>query len=181
MASGLDYLHNCHYMRGGSQKGKHLQFHYLMSFDQNNILIKDNGKACLSDFGCTLLLDEELLGSSTLTIISVRWSALVLSEEVFKPRPSDIRFWRLVLRYGNLGSRSCSLYQFACTLKLLLCGSLPDSYHAGMPDRQVTLALQRGRKPLGPAYHQVSELVWESLQCCWEYKSGQRPSVSGFK
>lgn len=49
----------------------------LTSFSQSNVLIKDNGKACLSDFGLSRIF-MEATGSSYLTSTlqgNVRWAA----------------------------------------------------------------------------------------------------------
>jgi len=54
----------------------------LISFLQSNVLIKDNGKACLSDFGLSRIF-METTGSSYLTSTvrgSVRWAAPELFE-----------------------------------------------------------------------------------------------------
>lgn len=54
----------------------------LISFSQSNVLIKDNGKACLSDFGLSRIF-METTGSSYLTSTvrgSVRWAAPELFE-----------------------------------------------------------------------------------------------------
>lgn len=131
MVSGLEYLHECHYVHG-DLKGVDIHIFCLTHcsacfFYQNNILIKDNGEACLGDFGCTMLLDDELLVQFP-QMVNVRWNApeLVLTGEVTRQTySSDVwAFAMVILEVGHINYIS-----FALALKFLFCRYLLNSYH----------------------------------------------------
>ncbi|KAG9317971.1 kinase-like domain-containing protein [Chiua virens] len=136
----------------------------------SNVLIKDNGKACLSDFGLSRIF-METTGSSYLTSTirgSVRWAAPELFE-VDEEQQEHV-----------LPSLQSDIYSFGSTMLQVLTGKIP--YHYYKNDAQVLIALSRGLRPARPEEPNIDDVHWEFMQRCWANQSkwsskNARPSI----
>ncbi|CAK5271870.1 unnamed protein product [Mycena citricolor] len=152
VADGLNYLHENSIVHG--------------DLTGSNILIDDEGKAHLCDFGLSTIV-AEICGSSSLTSCiggAVRWadSALyTLSEDedlVVTTRNDIYSFGSVTLEASGL---------------CLLSGRIP--YHYMRSDAQVVIELHKGNKPRRPAQSFVTDLQWAFIQRCWNVDQGSRP------
>ncbi|KAF8437649.1 kinase-like domain-containing protein [Boletus edulis BED1] len=139
----------------------------------SNVLIKDNGKACLSDFGLSRIF-METTGSSYLTSTvrgSVRWAA----PELFEIGEEQQKETVLVLP-----STQSDIYSFSSTMLQVFTGKVP--YHYYKNDAQVLVALSRGLRPARPDEPSIDDIHWEFMQKCWASQSkwsskNFRPSI----
>ncbi|RDB14785.1 Serine/threonine-protein kinase STY46 [Hypsizygus marmoreus] len=128
----------------------------------SNILIKDDGKACLCDFGLSTIV-AEVQGAAFFTSTiggAVRWADALLyrlnSEEPVVSTWSDI-------------------YSFGSVMLEVLSGRIP--YHYIRTDAQVVIELHKGVKPRRPAQSFVSDAQWAVIERCWGDDVLCRPKI----
>lgn len=155
VARGLKYLHTLKSpIVHGDLKG-------------NNVLITDDGRAVLSDFGLSKVM-EDLIGPTGFTpsnpeVGPLRWQAPeFLEDETCRP------------------SLFTDIWSFGCTAYELLTSYIP--YHYRVRDGMVIKDIQGGVKPPGPdgftinecsaVQNKIRDLLYDH---CWSlYPSGRR-------
>ncbi|KIJ10913.1 hypothetical protein PAXINDRAFT_16135 [Paxillus involutus ATCC 200175] len=133
-----------------------------MAISQSNVLVHDNGRACIADFGLSTLLTE-LEGSSFSTSFhargTLRWAAPELlslnvhvsgDEENIPQVPPTPR---------------SDTYAFGGIMLQVLTGKIP--YHYYPRDERVLLALSRGETPKRPSGAMVTDRRWAFIERCW--------------
>ncbi|KAF7336054.1 hypothetical protein MSAN_02319200 [Mycena sanguinolenta] len=145
-AQGLDYLHSMDVVHGDLRG--------------NNILITDEGNACLSDFGlATTIVDADStvgVTSSSNRAGSVRWFAPELIE------PTNFgckKFMR---------TKASDVYAYAC----LYTGDPPFSQ---LQDVAAMLRVIRGERPEQPP--SISAAVWQLMTSAWVEDFRGRPTI----
>ncbi|KAG5350819.1 hypothetical protein C0989_009145 [Termitomyces sp. Mn162] len=158
IVQGLQYLHKEGIVHG-DLKGA-------------NILIHETGKACLSDFGISGVLDSNIVAWTSQSSVaskggSVRWQAPELDmekdEEVINSPYSDV-------------------YALGCVFYEVFTGNIP--FHHISRDTTVVLQIQRGIRPSRPseldaAWREwgLTEEIWALCGDCWKNEPKERPSV----
>ncbi|KAF8839733.1 kinase-like protein, partial [Paxillus ammoniavirescens] len=127
---------------------------------QSNVLIDDNGRACISDFGLSTLLTK--LGGSTYATSrhvegTLRWTApelldLQVSEDEENPL------------HVNPTPRS-DVFSFGRIMLQILTGKVP--YHYYIRDAQVLYAISKDIIPRRPSQGLVTDRQWTFMQRCW--------------
>ncbi|KAF9238962.1 kinase-like domain-containing protein [Melanogaster broomeanus] len=164
VAVGLQYLHSQSVVHG--------------DLSGSNVLIDDKGRACITDFGLSMLLSE-LGGSTFATSVqaggTLRWAApenmhlnmQVSGENVPKISPttrSDIyslgRIMLQVRRYRDSCSEAMGLRKIK-----VLTGKIP--YHYYPVDARVVLAISQGENPQRPDLAAITDRRWAFIQKCW--------------
>ncbi|KAJ6534224.1 kinase-like domain-containing protein [Mycena capillaripes] len=121
----------------------------------DNILVDDLGKACLTDFGLTVLSDASTSqtrnGSGT-----TRWMAPEILQNLPRTPASDI-------------------YAFAC-----VCFELFTGYPPFFELRETALIVPviQGVRPHRPAGNIIPDPVWDIMQECWSHNVVDRPNIS---
>ncbi|KAJ6542835.1 TKL/TKL-ccin protein kinase [Mycena capillaripes] len=152
VADGLNYLHENSIVHG--------------DLTGSNILIDDEGKAKLCDFGLSSIV-VEFCGTSSLTSCiggAVRWadaSLYSLSTEDGEEQESP-----------TLTTRS-DIYSFGSVTLEILSGRIP--YFYVKTDAQVVIEMHKGNKPRRPATSFVTDAQWAFIQHCWDADPEQRP------
>ncbi|KAF8838548.1 kinase-like protein [Paxillus ammoniavirescens] len=126
----------------------------------SNVLIHANGKACISDFGLSMLLIK--LGGSTFATTrqapgTLRWTApelLDLQEPEHEEDPPHI-----------VPMPRSDVYSFGRIMLQVLTGKVP--YHYYTREAQVVYAISRGVSPKRPTQAQVTDRQWTFIQQCW--------------
>ncbi|TDL16125.1 kinase-like protein [Rickenella mellea] len=157
IAAGLDYLHNLNPpVVHGDLKG-------------SNILINDDGEACLTDFGLARVLQSS--GFTTKTIAgTVRWMAM----ELVAPDVDDEK-------YSNDDDLTIPLteptdvWALGMTILEILTGKVP--FAELRQDSVVLLSLIRGARPRRPPDHLMSDHLWEVITQCWQTVHSNRPAA----
>ncbi|KAJ7325546.1 kinase-like protein [Mycena albidolilacea] len=156
VADGLNYLHENLIVHG--------------DLTGSNILIDDEGKAKLCDFGLSSIV-VEFCGTSSLTSCiggAVRWADPSLyslradnSDEAAQEPPA-------------LTPRS-DIYSFGSVTLEILSGRIPYFYIKG--DAQVVIEIHKGNKPRRPAQAFVTDAQWGFIQRCWAADAAERPDA----
>lgn len=147
---------------------------------QLNVLVNNSLRACLTDFGLSLIRTDETLGytgdTNSIHGLTARWaSPELLREETRATKASDI--WGLGCVCYEVRIRH---HDLECTTNNLgmvkvLAGKIPFS---GQSDLQVLFALGKGTPPArlnltGPDTTENS--IWRLVDRCWSPKPEARP------
>ncbi|QRV98377.1 Serine/threonine-protein kinase [Ceratobasidium sp. AG-Ba] len=151
-ALGIKYLHDRHEpCVHASMRGE-------------NVLIRDDGAACINGFGLTKALSTKKPIELTGKNFQVRWMA---PELLMQDRP--------------LLKPSCDIWSWAMTALQLISGMEP--YHDVESDYGVRDAIVGGHTPDEVDYHGFRtycpqpEMMWALLQRCWNKEPEGRPTV----
>ena len=149
---------------------------------QSNVLIRENGRAYIADFGLSMLLTE--LGGSTFATSfhargTLRWTAPELldlevpedgveeeSPRVAPTTQSDVySFGGVMLQVRGTHSPTCPTARSHIHIGQILSGKLP--YHYYTREAQVVHAVSRGMTPRQPKSAMVTERRWMFIRRCW--------------
>ncbi|KAG9123213.1 hypothetical protein FRC07_000092, partial [Ceratobasidium sp. 392] len=155
VAEGLAYIHGIGMVHG--------------DLKAVNVLVSDDGKAKLSDFGNAILSDHSLAFTGTTNIGggTSRWMA----PELLRGEDSS----------GNLADRSrpADVYALGMTILEVLTGQLP--YVERRSEAYVTLAVVKGILPERPTQlmgdTSFGDERWEFLKECWKTEPELRPTA----
>ncbi|KAK6996811.1 kinase-like domain-containing protein [Favolaschia claudopus] len=163
IAQGLAFLHYEHVVHGDLRGVSQFCFAQERSKSvflfQSNILVDDSGRACLTDFGLTVLTD------ATVSQInhgagSVRWMA----PETLNPVTGFAR------------TPASDIYAFGCVCLELYTGFPP--FHI-LHDAQVMLQVIQKDRPPRPPGDLIPDPIWNIMQQCWAHDLTERPRILG--
>ncbi|KAK0201152.1 TKL/TKL-ccin protein kinase [Desarmillaria ectypa] len=154
VAEGLRYLHSFNIIHG--------------DLTGSNILINDQGKALLGDFGLSSIVAEFDVTSRMTSGISgaIRWADASLYKHLLGDDEDD--------RVPSLTTMS-DIYSFGSVTLEILSGRIP--YHYVRTDAQVVIELHNGKKPRRPAPSFVTNAQWDFIQRCWADDPQERPDI----
>jgi len=159
VAEGLHYLHTLH---------KPIVHGDLKS---SNVLIDDDGRAILTDFGLSRIIEEcyQPSGYTTANIAfggSFRWGApelttLDTNDESESPRPT----------------RASDIWSFGCTVYEIVTGHLP--YYRCVHDWAVLRCLIQKQRPADDddSFKDPNSMIHTLLRDCWEWEPRRRPEI----
>ncbi|KAJ7202465.1 kinase-like domain-containing protein, partial [Mycena haematopus] len=130
----------------------------------SNILIDDEGKAKLCNFGLSSIVVEFSSSLATLTSCiggAVRWA----DASLYTLRTEDDEAPVLTLR--------SDIYSFGSVTLEILSGRRPYFYIE--TDAQVVIEIHKGKKPRRPAQSFVTDAQWAFIQHCWAANPKERP------
>jgi len=156
VALGLEYLHNSSpTVIHGDLKGA-------------NILVTPAGRACLADFGLSIVKDSQVLGSTTRATGTLRWLAPEL----------------MATGEDGQDSLSCNttasdVFAFACVCYEIFSSKYPLDEIKN--DNQIPLAVTNGRRSSRPAdmtsgIRGLNDVMWNLMENSWANKPTDRPS-----
>ncbi|KAF8552984.1 hypothetical protein OG21DRAFT_1604384 [Imleria badia] len=148
VTSGLQYLHARSVVHG--------------DLSGSNVLIRENGRAYISDFGLSMLLTE--LGGSTFATSfhargTLRWTAPELLDLEVPEDDMEEESPRVA------PTTQSDVYSFGCIMLQILSGRVP--YHYYTREAQVVHAVSRGMTPRRPSSVLVTERRWTFILRCW--------------
>ncbi|KAF9234425.1 kinase-like domain-containing protein [Melanogaster broomeanus] len=120
--------------------------------EQGNVLVDDDGRACLSDFGLCSILGGLHGGSSfvrsTCRPGAIRWAApeLVLTADTVK------------------ASTASDVFSFGCIMLQILSGQVP---WGKMHENAIVMALDKGRNPPRPDNRPICDRDWAFIERCF--------------
>ncbi|KAK7060776.1 hypothetical protein VNI00_000508 [Paramarasmius palmivorus] len=146
-----------------------------------NILITDDFRCCLADFGLAIAVETQIMSSSGGLKGSFRWlSPELLPAGAELPTPGHKR---------NKPSRD--IYAFGCTI-LEVCNFLlkrDTSVHlrfkiitgrppfADLAEGAVLLKVVQGERPGRPGSGWCPDSIWDLIEQCWEHDPRRRPHI----
>ncbi|KZP08460.1 kinase-like protein [Athelia psychrophila] len=154
VAAGLAYLHGQNIMHG--------------DLTAANVLIDDNGKARLVDFGLSSI-KAEFEGTSFISATiggALRFRAL----EISPPVDGNYQDFNPELTFA------CDVYSLGSVILQVLSSLQP--YHNIPSDVMIALALARKTKPDRPVSPHLTDAYWKFIQGCWCDKPENRPSAA---
>ncbi|CAK5271731.1 unnamed protein product [Mycena citricolor] len=153
IAEGLAFLHDQNVIHGDLRG--------------SNILVNDEGHACLTDFGLTVLPDCTISQTHN-GAGSVRWMA----PETHNPTDCGLP------PSGLTRLPASDIYSFAC-LCLELYTGYPPFHNELMRDGGVILRVLGGERPRRPCGGDVDipDWMWGIMQQCWQHDYADRPSI----
>lgn len=154
VAEGLKYLHSFNIIHG--------------DLSGSNILINNQGKALLGDFGLSSIVAEfdETPCMTSGVSGAVRWADASLYKLLLRDDEDD--------KMPPLTTMS-DIYSFGSVTLEILSGRIP--YHYVRTDVQVVIELHNGKKPRRPATSFVTNAQWDFIQRCWADNPQERPDV----
>ncbi|KAF7333645.1 Kinase-like protein [Mycena sanguinolenta] len=148
IAQGLEYLHS-HAIVHGDLKGA-------------NILVKENGSACLADFGLSIHSDASAKIGSTSRGGSLYWMA----PELLDPDHFGFQFVRTV---------ATDVYAFGCVCFEMYTGRPPFWGLTEPVALLKVLKAERAERPPGPPA--MSDTLWQHVTEFWAQRPISRPST----
>ncbi|KAJ7301173.1 kinase-like domain-containing protein, partial [Mycena albidolilacea] len=150
ISQGLEYLHSMNIVHGDLRG--------------NNILISDDGNACLSDFGLATTFSEADstagMTSSSNRAGSIQWFA----PELIQPQSFGCeRFVR---------TTATDVYAYACVCLELYTGRPPFAH---LPDVAAMFRVIAGDRPEQPTT--ISDTLWQLVTAAWAPEPHARPSI----
>ncbi|KAJ7085379.1 TKL/TKL-ccin protein kinase [Mycena belliarum] len=157
VADGLHYLHENSIVHG--------------DLTGSNILIDDEGKVKLCDFGLSSIV-VELCGTSSLTSGiggAVRWAdASLYTLSTDDDAKTDTKATAAITTRSDI-------YSFGSVTLEILSGRIPYHY---LRDIQVVIEVHKGNKPRRPAQSFVTDPQWDFIQRCWAADPDTRPDCT---
>ncbi|KAF7771752.1 hypothetical protein Agabi119p4_6063 [Agaricus bisporus var. burnettii] len=151
ITAGLRYLHQSDIVHG--------------DLKANNILVSDDGRALIADFGISSIVLPTKLASTQLSSGTMRWMApeLFTGEEESRPTmtlKSDI--WSLGCVYYEIFTRKLPFYHCASDTRLLSVRSIPKAIpHRPTDESEVDI---------------ISDDMWKLMEKCWDNEPCSRPN-----
>ncbi|KIK54726.1 hypothetical protein GYMLUDRAFT_115990, partial [Collybiopsis luxurians FD-317 M1] len=130
-----------------------------------NILVTDDLRCCLADFGLTLVTTTSQVWSFTTSSSSSKGSMRWLAPEY--------NFGLTEQAPGNHHTPR-DVYAFGCTIIEILTQKVP--FHDLKTDALVMLKLMTGGRPLRPQGVWCPDVVWDLTSRCWAEDAQDRPS-----
>jgi serine/threonine protein kinase len=151
---------------------------------QSNILLDDEGKALLSDFGLSNVVVDAFGPLYVTSSIggSVRWAAPEHFHISYGNRISTVTTHGDIYSYGSVmlqvriittTSQNSSLIPICIHLLQVLSGKLP--YHHLAKDSEVLITLHHGAHP--PRPQELAGEHWELITRCWAEDPRTRPDI----
>ncbi|KZP09931.1 kinase-like protein [Athelia psychrophila] len=157
VASGLEYLHS---QLGGIVHG---------DLTGANILIDDQGKALLVDFGLSSIKVQFVPGTSFWTSTTggaVRWCAPELLPQM--PFDEDTKIVPDV-------TVACDIFSFGCVMLHTMSGQLP--YFNVKLSLAVAMLICSGKRPKRPVEPILTDEYWDLINWCWGKSASARPTA----
>ncbi|KAK6992507.1 kinase domain-containing protein [Favolaschia claudopus] len=149
IASGLEYLHSQNTIHG-DLKGI-------------NILVSPSGRACIADFGLSIVVNAMTLRLTTSTIVNRGGTARYHAPELFDT---------------GVKTFASDIYAFGCVAYEIMTGTVP--FRELSNDMQIMFRVLKGERPERlPSCTGTPALdsVWELVEMCWDAEKEKRPQT----
>jgi len=140
--------------------------HPSLHNSKSNILIDNNGHACLADFGLLRVLSDEPTITSTAGVATrAQW----MSPELLLPNnfgPTDGR-----------PTKESDCYALGMTIYEVLSGQSPFAQYSSLAVVCVILGGERPGRPKGAQGELFTDSIWRLLDLCWKPQPSDRVSA----
>ena len=133
---------------------------------QANILIDENGRACLADFGLlTIVPDQSTAASTFVGGGTIQW----MSPELLNPEDFNME---------GRPTKESDCYALGMVIYEVLSGRAPFApANAAPPIIWKVLKGERPERPKGKEGALFTDGLWEMLRLCWKQQPGERTSA----
>ena len=139
---------------------------YNLSGLQANILVNDENRACLADFGLlTIAADQSAVTSSRVGGGTYQW----MSPELLDPGDFDLKTVR--------PTKSSDCYALGMVIYEVLSGQTPFASSGTPVVILKVLSRQRPERPKGKRGELFTDDIWGLLNDCWKHNPTDRPGV----
>jgi serine/threonine protein kinase len=153
---------------------------------QNNVLVDEQGRARLTDFFVSAMMQARNEATSTLSTGSTAWIAPEQLAQEDMGIPED---------QAGLPTKKSDMYAWAVTTwEVYICSAfisvdgliLLQVYSGKTPFAHLRIgrlvnAVVAGVRPTRPTNPSMDDLTWDSMQDCWSQQPYMRPSVIKLK
>ncbi|KAF9257175.1 kinase-like protein [Marasmius fiardii PR-910] len=157
IASGMSYLHSRHVVHGD-----------IRPLKQVNILVNENGRCHLADFGlATIVFESANLGTARGTF---RYMApeVIFADNPGTDDPTPV----------EIDKFAADVYGYACTVLEIITGKYPfPTLHDGLVIVHLVNPLSRPGKQPTEANAWCPDSVWTLIEKCWDRTPHLRPSA----
>ncbi|KAG1806415.1 kinase-like domain-containing protein [Suillus plorans] len=153
--AGLQYLHTNSVIHG--------------DFTGPNVLILDDGTACVADFGLSLMYSEVISASQASWTSTLKGNTRWMAPELLVPEKEDGSQVR--------PSEQSDMYSFGGIMLQVLTNKAP--YHHLTNDAAIILCIVRSQTPPRSRYLELPEKYWQLIEQCWSTDPQDRPSAEG--
>ena len=139
-----------------------------LSINKANILIDQNGHACLADFGFLAIVPDPTNASTSSSIViggTIRW----MSPELLSSDPTGPEVARLTKR--------SDCYALGMVIYEVLSGKPPFAPFQNLTVIMKVVQGERPGRPNGPEGARFTDDLWRTLNQCWEAVPQRRPSA----
>jgi len=152
IATGLAWLHTQSIVHG--------------NLKASNVLIQDDGVACLSDIQLS-----SITSTTHFTTAGIAGGARHIAPEIMNPPDDEDEE-----EDGVKHTTKSDVYSFAMTSLEILTGQPP--FHNIKLDSVVIAKVVKGTRPERPEVSQVDDALWNLLTRCWDQDPKCRPSIA---
>ncbi|KAF9259367.1 kinase-like protein [Marasmius fiardii PR-910] len=162
----------------------YLHFHNIIHGDIKgaNVLVDEQGKCYLADFGLAIASMTTTLLSSTTAGVgkgTTRWMAPELfpsaESKVDSTNPPDLNSSKN--SKPDIIKPARDIYAFACTVYEIIAGKIPFAHLK--VDMQVIFQVLKGERPNHPAEDVwCPDSIWALIEQCWAQESRLRPTAA---
>ncbi|KAG2128969.1 kinase-like protein [Suillus clintonianus] len=153
--AGLQYLHANSIIHG--------------DFTGPNVLIHDDGTACIADFGLSLMYSEVISASQASWTSTLKGNMRWMAPELLVPEREDGSPTR--------PSEQSDIFSFGGIMLQVLTNKIPYYYLPN--DAAIVLCIARSEKPSRSRYPELPAKYWEFIEQCWSTDPRDRPSTEG--
>ena len=133
---------------------------------QTNVLINNNGHACLADFSLfTMASDRSTIIPSCIEDGTIRW----MSPELIYPESCGLK--------GIRPTKESDRYALGMVIYKVLSGQTPFAPWRPPIVIQKVLNCERPGRPRGEGGALFTDDIWEMLELCWKHRPDQRAST----
>ncbi|KAK6992510.1 kinase domain-containing protein [Favolaschia claudopus] len=129
-----------------------------------NILVTPSGRACIADFGLTIIVNAMTLRLSNSTTINRAGTARYQAPELVEPESNGRKTFHT------------DIYALACVCYEILTGKIP--FYECSNEIKVMMNVMAGKRPSRPSGTEALDCLWELIQRCWNGDPTMRPSAT---
>ena len=139
--------------------------HSSLPNPKTNILINNNGQACLTDFGLLTIASDEPTITSSIGATTAQWT----SPELLVPNQFGLKESR--------PTKASDCYALGMVIYEVLSGQTPFAHYSNLAIVQKILDGERPGRPQGEQGAWIADNIWWILEHCWKPQPSDRISA----
>ena len=133
-----------------------------------NILIDNNGRACLANFGLlTIISDEPTVASAAVGATTAQW----MSPELLDPESFGLK--------DSRPTKPSDRYALGMVIYEVLGGQAPFAHDSFLAVASKVVKGERPERPQGAEGELFTDNIWQMLELCWKPQPRDRINAQG--